>query len=134
MALAKSTERYELVSAAHGAVAKAIRDRRLKAPIFCRCADCGKQAKEYDHRDYRKPLDVAPVCLHCNRKRGPGQPYEPRPKFNARRRGNNFFGARLPATVHRRIEEHCRKVGATKSDLIRRMLDGLFQHEAPLPW
>lgn len=35
------------------------------------CVDCGKPAQHYDHRDYSKPLDVAPVCWHCNRARGP---------------------------------------------------------------
>lgn len=35
------------------------------------CADCGKAASYYDHRDYRKPLDVEPVCPSCNYRRGP---------------------------------------------------------------
>ena len=34
------------------------------------CVDCGSQAKHYDHRDYDKPLDVEPVCISCNHKRG----------------------------------------------------------------
>ncbi len=34
------------------------------------CVDCGKPAKHYDHRDYNKPLDVVPVCVSCNFKRG----------------------------------------------------------------
>lgn len=34
------------------------------------CADCGGQATCYDHRDYRKPLDVTPVCSRCNIRRG----------------------------------------------------------------
>ena len=33
--------------------------------------DCGKQAHEYDHRDYDKPLEVEPTCKSCNSKRGP---------------------------------------------------------------
>ncbi len=36
------------------------------------CADCGQPAVEYDHRDYMKPLDVAPVCRACNQARGDG--------------------------------------------------------------
>ena len=40
------------------------------------CVDCGAQAKEYDHRDYGKPLSVAPVCVKCNIKRGPAMTTE----------------------------------------------------------
>jgi hypothetical protein len=39
------------------------------------CVDCGEPAKHYDHRDYTKPLDVDPVCVSCNRRRGAGYPY-----------------------------------------------------------
>lgn len=60
--------------------------------------------------------------------------HDNKPKFRVRPKGKNFFGVRIPEAVNDRIEEHCKKVGATKSDLIRRMLDGLFQHEVPLPW
>jgi len=35
------------------------------------CADCGRPAKDYDHRDYSEKLAVAPVCHSCNSKRGP---------------------------------------------------------------
>lgn len=38
------------------------------------CADCGKQAFAYDHRDYSKPLVVDPVCRSCNGKRGAAAP------------------------------------------------------------
>lgn len=33
------------------------------------CEDCGKPAQCHDHRDYTKPLEVAPVCNSCNAKR-----------------------------------------------------------------
>lgn len=52
------------------AVRKAVRQGRLQRPTEFACADCGKPATEYDHRDYTKPLDVAPVCRSCNHKRG----------------------------------------------------------------
>lgn len=39
------------------------------------CADCGKQAQHYDHRDYNKPLEVFPVCASCNYWRGPAVKY-----------------------------------------------------------
>ncbi len=44
----------------------------LPDPKKLRCADCGKKAKVYDHRDYSKPLEVEPVCVRCNVRRGRG--------------------------------------------------------------
>ena len=42
------------------------------------CVDCGAPACCYDHRDYKNPLMVDPVCLRCNASRGvarnPGAP------------------------------------------------------------
>jgi hypothetical protein len=35
------------------------------------CVDCGRVATIYEHRDYRKLLQVVPVCRGCNQKRGP---------------------------------------------------------------
>lgn len=40
------------------------------------CVDCGDPATGYDHRDYRKPLEVDPVCNPCNRRRGVALPYK----------------------------------------------------------
>ena len=40
-----------------------------------KCTDCGERATDYDHRDYRKPLKVEPVCRKCNLERGPGKPW-----------------------------------------------------------
>lgn len=34
------------------------------------CSDCDKPAKQYDHRDYSRALDVEPVCRSCNVRRG----------------------------------------------------------------
>lgn len=34
------------------------------------CVDCGGVATQYEHRDYRFPLVVEPVCKSCNLKRG----------------------------------------------------------------
>jgi hypothetical protein len=41
--------------------------------------DCGDPAETYDHRDYTQPLLVDPVCLACNKRRGPGFPYPDSP-------------------------------------------------------
>jgi hypothetical protein len=54
------------------AVNKAVKRGELRPAREQKCADCGKQAAHYDHRDYSKPLAVDPVCRSCNRKRGPG--------------------------------------------------------------
>jgi hypothetical protein len=37
------------------------------------CVDCGKRAQVWEHRDYRKPLEVEPCCYSCNQKRGPAK-------------------------------------------------------------
>jgi len=37
------------------------------------CEDCGQPATAYDHRDYARPLEVAPVCARCNHLRPPAQ-------------------------------------------------------------
>jgi len=46
---------------------------RQKASKY-KCADCGKSAHVWEHRDYNKPLAVEPVCFSCNRKRGSAIP------------------------------------------------------------
>lgn len=53
------------------AVAKAVREGRLKPIKQCICVDCGAPAHHYDHRDYNKPEEVDPVCARCNTERGP---------------------------------------------------------------
>lgn len=71
--LARDKERgyFAAQKRAHAAVFKAIRNG-LIAPLDgdIACVDCAKPAQVYDHRDYAKPLDVVPVCLSCNKKRG----------------------------------------------------------------
>ncbi|MGF6837021.1 hypothetical protein QF001_000888 [Paraburkholderia youngii] len=55
-------------------VHRAIRRGELKAAAEHQCADCGKSANRYDHRDYNAPLRVDPVCHSCNARRGPAIP------------------------------------------------------------
>jgi sulfur relay (sulfurtransferase) complex TusBCD TusD component (DsrE family) len=55
-------------------VAKAIKEGKLRPVKEFMCVDCGKQATDYDHRDYNKPLDVVPVCRSCNVRRGAAIP------------------------------------------------------------
>jgi hypothetical protein len=52
----------------------AVRTGRLARASLFRCADCPKQATEYEHRDYNRPLDVVPICRSCNLRRGPAIP------------------------------------------------------------
>lgn len=51
-------------------VRKAFKTGDLKPAREFACVDCGHPAHGYDHRDYRKPLEVQPVCSHCNYWRG----------------------------------------------------------------
>jgi hypothetical protein len=57
------------------AVAREIRLGNLRRPSELVCADCERQAQQYEHRDYRKPLEVVPICRSCNMKRGPALPH-----------------------------------------------------------
>lgn len=63
-----------LVKRAQQAIAQAIRRGDLKPAKNRRCVDCGRHAYAYDHRDYREPLKVEPVCNFCHHARGPGLP------------------------------------------------------------
>lgn len=60
-------------SRGHAAVSKAVKAGLLVnlKTAHVKCTDCDKRAVAYDHRDYRKPLDVQPVCNSCNMLRGP---------------------------------------------------------------
>ena len=66
---------YEgLQGRAHGTVAQAIRAGLLPNPKTLACVDCGSPACGYDHRNYRRPLEVKPVCKSDNSSRGPAEP------------------------------------------------------------
>lgn len=58
---------------AHAAVARAVRLGKLPHPSTRECSDCKRQAEQYDHRDYGRPLDVDAVCRSCNLMRGPAK-------------------------------------------------------------
>lgn len=76
--LARYRYQDEQRKAAHKAVGNAVRQGRLPRPGAYRCVDCGnRQAEVYDHRDYSKPLQVAPVCRSCNVMRGPASEPDP---------------------------------------------------------
>ena len=69
---------------ARGAVNRAVKSGKLPPVRTLQCVDCGAPARDYDHRDYNRPLDVQPVCRSCNLMRGPALPVEalriPRPR------------------------------------------------------
>lgn len=55
------------------AVGKLIRTWRLRPAHHFKCVDCGAPAVCYDHRDYSQPEMVDPVCMRCNKRRGPAK-------------------------------------------------------------
>jgi ribosomal protein L37E len=59
---------------AHKLVAREIRAGRLPPAKTLACADCGKPAFAYEHRDYNQPLMVEPICRSCNGRRGAAIP------------------------------------------------------------
>lgn len=63
---------HYLAADARTLVQRAIKSGVLSRADSHKCADCDKQAKHWDHRDYSRPLVVEPVCHSCNMKRGPG--------------------------------------------------------------
>lgn len=49
-------------------VNNAIKAGKLPQPNTLQCKYCPKQAEQYHHPDYSKPLDVEPVCRSCHSK------------------------------------------------------------------
>ena len=43
---------------------------RIPRPDSMPCHDCGFMAEFYEHRNYNKPLHIAPICRSCNAVRG----------------------------------------------------------------
>lgn len=59
-------------NAAYGIIRSAEKCGFLPPAEFFECVDCGDYSTMYDHRDYRYPLNVEPVCMSCNSRRGKG--------------------------------------------------------------
>jgi hypothetical protein len=80
-------QRHRISSLGHMAVSKAVRKGLLpKLDGSIACVDCGVPAAVYDHREYAKPLEVDPVCIRCNVRRGPAKETAPLIAAYARRR------------------------------------------------
>lgn len=56
-------------SVAMRAVKRSVRAGSLPPVRTLQCVDCGAQARDYEHRDYDRPLDVVATCRSCNLKR-----------------------------------------------------------------
>jgi hypothetical protein len=50
-------------------ITRAIKRGQLEPAKTHLCVDCGSQARDWEHRDYTKPLAVVPVCRPCNQRR-----------------------------------------------------------------
>jgi hypothetical protein len=59
--------------AASSIVKIAIRAGFLPSIAGQKCVDCGEPATGYEHREYRRALDVDPICTSCNFRRGPAK-------------------------------------------------------------
>ena len=53
---------------AHQEVMKAIKRGEIEPIIKCKCKLCNKNAKQYHHPNYDKPLKVIPLCIKCHNK------------------------------------------------------------------
>lgn len=58
---------------ANAVIGREVARGRLQPARTLQCVDCGRQALDWDHRDYSKPLEVEPTCRACNQKRGPAK-------------------------------------------------------------
>ena len=50
-------------------IAVNIQQGLIPSPLDITCTDCGQQAAEYHHPDYRYPLLVIPLCTLCHGKK-----------------------------------------------------------------
>ncbi len=60
----------DIKRSAQVATRNAVKKGLLPSPLLSPCADCGGPSFGYDHRNYREPLKVEPICRKCNWKRG----------------------------------------------------------------
>jgi hypothetical protein len=64
----KYKEQNKVIYIASRAVSNAIRDKKLERPNSFQCVVCkSKNAENYHHPDYSKPLLIFPVCKDCHK-------------------------------------------------------------------
>ena len=98
-------------------VKKAVKNGDLPPVSELKCVDCGKPAKHYDHRDYGKPLEVEPVCVSCNCKRGPAIPG---PHTKACSEG--LLYARITPSEKEKLMKLAKRYNVPMSDVIRHIV------------
>lgn len=108
-----STAVFFVRKACSQVVLKAVSVGLLPLAKSLKCADCGNPAECYDHRDYNRPLDVEPVCIACNLKRGPAKPrtaplFDGRTELNERDR---FAQAKTAGALQADREDETRAAG-----------------------
>jgi hypothetical protein len=101
----------QLRSDAHQAVYIAVKKGELPKQNTLKCTDCGKQARDYDHRDYTKPLDVEPVCRSCNQLRSYAMPEFRQPKGVIK----NIMGLKNDKNINFRWDEKGFKLVARRA-------------------
>lgn len=89
--------RARIVCQAQFITRRAIAKGVVPHPSEFPCADCGAPAYCYDHRDYRRPLWLTPLCNSCNGRRPMALPWAPK-DHNGNRREDRVLHARRPAT------------------------------------
>ena len=104
---------------AYAAVAQAVKTGDLPKVKSQVCVDCGNQAKHYDHRDYDKPLDVDPVCVSCNLKRG-------------KAKGPHDLNIRLTKEVKDALTEKAKADDRSTTNLIQKILKEAVSDEMQL--
>lgn len=112
---------------AHAKVYKAVAKGDLpKLDGSIVCVDCGGEALHYDHRDYKKPLEVEPVCRKCNYSRGSAK--------NKGEEGNiyrcNLFLA-IPEEMKDQLKNAAKRDSRTLTGLIIKILRDFLEQNNP---
>jgi len=66
ISMARYRRRNPEIVAARTAVSRVIRAGKLPPAADFNCHFCSKQAEQYHHADYKRLLDVIPVCRTCH--------------------------------------------------------------------
>lgn len=122
------------------AVARAVLLGKLPKAAACKCVDCGKPAVCYDHRDYRKPLMVDPVCKSS----AAGEPDRKRQEWSPSRMTRLHLSKALrpldweSATAERYAREHLEARRqeehwqSSESDYYWKRADSMADYRTPL--
>jgi Ribbon-helix-helix domain len=125
-----NTPKYDRLdrSRAVAAVGQAVKSGKLPPVRTRKCDDCGRQAEQYHHEDYGKPLDVTPLCKDCHVMR-----HRDHPPFSGGCRSTKLATERMTMTsVHlteaqrTALTRMSRLTGAPIAALIRKAVDKLL--------